>query len=498
MTRTRAEAAYLRSRAAFRTPTLDLLHGRYAPFVVAVLSILFTANRPAVAVSDAHAEVGEILDELRAAGYEHDEETRQLPSGTARDICRYWVKVGWLVPQIDDDIEVYRLTAHAVGALEITGRTGGGRTRVSNSRVRTLLEAVERLAGNAETDPVRRLVRLTEERDALDREIAKLERGELEPVDDEELLEEAENVLHLARELPADFTRVAESIKAMQRDVVADLRRDVRPTGEVLREYLQRGQHVMQSTPEGRAFAGALRLIGDPERIDTLAEQLRMLLDQPFARQLDAAQRKELEAIGRRVELGVEEVLTAQRRASHIITGQVRTHDPVRDRHVDDLLRDVISGLQAWTRSSSPNAAVEPVRSLPTADVGHLRQSMGDIRPAKAPAPLATAADEPEFPDADTRAWGGPRYTELEAYVSGLGEDFDLGDAFQDAADETRRPVDLVGLLEIAHRNGMREGEEVSVVEALRPDGTRRRFAFGSVTARTAKEEPDHEQDDPK
>ena len=484
----RAEAAYLRALGAFRTPTLDLLHGRYAPFVVAALSVVFTVDRPAVAVSDAHAEVGEILDELRASGYDEDE--RSLPAGGPREICRYWVRVGWLVPQINGDTEVYRLSAHAVGALEITGRTGGGRTRVSNSRVRTLLEAVERLAADAEADPARRLERLMQERDALDAEISRLSRGESDPIDDEQLLEEAENILHLARELPADFSRVAESIKAMQRDVVADLRRDVRPTGEVLREYLERGQHVMQSTPEGRAFAGALRLIGDPERIDDLTEQLHTVLAQPFARLMDAEQRGELDAIGRRVEVGVQEVLTAQRRASHVITGQVRTHDPVRDRQVDELLRDVMSGLQTWTRSESSDSVVDPVRSLPMADIGHLRQSVSDIRPPGAPAPLSDV-DDAEFVDADTRAWGGPRYAELEAYVATLGDEFDLAYAFEGGGENTRRPVDLLGLLEIAHRNGMSEGDDFSVVEAIRPDGSTRRFAFGSVTARTAKEADD-------
>jgi hypothetical protein len=107
---------------------------------------------------------------------------------------------------------------------------------------------------------------------------------------------------------------------------------------------------------------------------------------------------------------------------------------------------------------------------------------VGDIRPPGAPAALTAAADV-EFVDADTRAWGGPHYAELEQYVAGLGGDFDLGAAFAEAPGDARRPVDLLGLLEIAHRNGMSEGDEVSVVEALRPDGTTRRFAFGSVTA---------------
>ncbi|KAA9134921.1 DUF3375 domain-containing protein [Microbacterium caowuchunii] len=484
MTGSRAEAAYSRAVAAFSTPTLDLLHGRFAPFVVASLSILFSADRAAVPIADAHAELSEILDELRRA--DEEDADRRVPAGSGRDVCRHWVRLGWLVQQIDDDVEVYRLSAHAVEALEIAGRTGGGRTRVSNSRVRTLLEAVEHLSDSAEADPVRRLARLREERAALDAEIDRIEEsGRADPLDDEELLEEAENVLHLARELPADFTRVAESLKLMQRDVVAHLRRDERPTGEVLREYLQRAQDVMQSTSEGRAFAGALRLIGDPDRIDALTEQLQGLLRQPFARMLDSSQRTELDAIGRRVELGVEEVLAAQRRASHVITGQVKTHDPLRDRQIDDLLRDVMAGLHAW---GGTGTVADPVRSMPLVDVGHLRQAVSDIRPPAAPAPLADAGDV-EFLDVDTRAWGGPRYAELEAYVAGLGEEFDLAQAFTDAEDDTRRPVDLVGLLEIAHRNGMTEGSEVSVVEALRPDGTTRRFAFRAVTARTTKEE---------
>ena len=487
MTSSRAEAAYQRSLAAFKNPTLDMLHGRYAPFVVAVLSLVFTPDRQAVPVADAHAEVGEATEALLSLGY--DEDDRRIPHGSARDVCRHWVRLGWLVPQIEDDVEVYRLSAHAVGALEIAGRAGSGRTRVSTSRVRSLLEAIDRLAEDADADPVRRLARLEEQRASLEAEIAALRGGAaVAAVDDEQLLEEAENVLHLARELPADFSRVAESIKAMQRDVVAELRGDSRPTGEVLREYLQRGQHVLQSTPEGRAFAGALRLIGDPERIDHLAAQLHLLQTRPFSRAMDAGQRAELEAVGRRLEQGVEEVLTAQRRASHVITAQVRTHDPVRDRQVDDLLRAAMAGLQAWMQESRPGDRVTPVRSMPVAGVGHLRQTLSAVQPPQGPEPLHDTPVDVEFDDGDPRAWGGPRYAELEEYVSGLGEEFDLAAAFEGADGDTRRPVDLLGLLEIAHRNGMTEGEGISVVEAWRPDGSARRFAFGAVTARSAKE----------
>lgn len=480
MSYSHVEAAFAGSLIAFKNPMLDLLHGRHAPFVVAALSLVFTTERPVVAVAVAHAEVGDILDQLRAAGHgEAAEGDAQLPAGNGREVCRYWVKVGWLLPQIEGDTEVYRLSAHAVGALEVAGRASGSRTRVSQSRVRTLLECVGHLAQDADPDVLVRVARLTEEIAERRAEIERLDRtGEIDPVDEEEMLEQVENILHLVRELPADFARVAESIKAMQRDVVTELRHDVRPTGEVLREYLQRGEQVMEATPEGRAFAGALRLIGDPVRIDELAAQLRTVLRHPFVRRLTPQQRSELSGLGRRIERGVESVLSAQRQASHVITTQVRTHDPARDRQVDDLLRDVMSGLQAWMPASRRGDQIEPLRKLPVADVADLRRTLGEIGPPEAPAPLAQWSDEEDL-DVDSFAWGGPGYRALEEHLA--GRTGDLAAVFEDAPDAIRRPVDLLGLIEIAHRLGTTETDEVSVVTAVRPDGSRRRFAFGAT-----------------
>jgi len=163
----------------------------------------------------------------------------------------------------------------------------------------------------------------------------------------------------------------------------------------------------------------------------------------------------------------------------------------VRDRHVDELLRSAMAGLHGWMQTSRPGDRVAPVRAFPTAGVGHLRETLSDLHPPSTPAPLTRADESIELLDADTRAWGGPHYRELEEHVAGLGDRFDLAAAFEAAADATRRPVDLVGLLEIAHRGALTEHDEISVVEALRPDGTTRRFAFGAVTASTTKDDDD-------
>lgn len=481
------EGAYQGALRAFQNPMLALLHQTHAPFVVTVLAMVFTAERPTVAVADAHAEINDALDQLRAAGY-GDEDNQPLPVGNARDLCRHWVQAGWLVRQVADvNVEVYRLSAYGVGALEVAGRVGGARTRVSESRVRTLLEAIERLAQDADPDLMSRMVRLHEEIQQRQKELARLEKGgAVETVDDEQLLEAAENVLHLARELPADFARVAESIKAIQRDVVAELRHDVRPTGEVLREYLARGQRILDATPEGRAFAGALRLIGDPAQIDDLWAQLRIVLRHRFTELLPHQQRRELNEISRRIQQGVQEVLAAQRQASHVITTQVRNHDPMRDRQVDELLRSVMSGLHKWVPGSRRGETIEPLRRLPVADIEHLRQRMSDLRPPQPPAPLRDLDETEDMPDADTRAWGGPRYAELRAHLEAFANGevtVDVVAAFRAASENIQRPVDLLGLLEIAHDWGMTETPEVMTVDTMRPDRTRRRFALGSVMA---------------
>ncbi len=483
---TRAEGAYLGAVRAFQNPMLDLLHKKHAPLVVSLLSVTFTAERPTVPVADAHTEIGDALDQLRAAGHEES-----LPTGTARDLCRQWADAGWLIRQVlDDDVEVYRLSAHAVGALEVAGRAGGARARVSQSRVRTLLDAVEQLAQDADPDVMVRMARLDGQIARLQAELDRVQRtGTVDEVDDEELLEEAENVLHLVRELPADFARVAESIKAMQRDVVTALRQDERPTGDVLREYLERGEHVMESTSEGRAFAGALRLIGDPQRLDELANQLDVVLRHRFTRRLAVQQRTELREIVRRIEQGLDQVFTAQREASYVITAQVRNHDPLRDRQVDVLLRDVMAGMQSWLPDTRRFQSVDPLLRLPVAEVEHLRQTAGDLRPPEAPAPLPDWDDDDvDASGDDARAWGGPHYSELATHLAQFADgadEVDVAAAFAAAPDALRRPVDLLGVLEIAHARGMTETDRVAFVDAVRPDGTRRRLAFGAVSTTT-------------
>ena len=128
------------------------------------------------------------------------------------------------------------------------------------------------------------------------------------------------------------------------------------------------------------------------------------------------------------------------------------------------------------------------MRRLPVAEVDHLRQTAGDLRPSQPPALLEDWDDtELDTPDDEARNWGGPHYAELGRHLAALADGqgvVDVAAAFSAGTEALRRPVDLLGLLELADHRGMTETGELAFVDAVRPDGTRRRLAFGGATTR--------------
>ena len=65
----------------------------------------------------------------------------------------------------------------------------------------------------------------------------------------------------------------------------------------------------------------------------------------------------------------------------------------------------------------------------------------------------------------------------LEAALSDLLPAASLGELFERLEPELRRPVEIFGLLHLAADRGWEAEEELEVLTAQRPDGTRRGFA---------------------
>ncbi|MFC8597613.1 DUF3375 family protein [Isoptericola sp. NPDC057191] len=507
----RLEGALARSQGAFGTPALALLHRKEGPLVVALLALIFTPGRATVPTEQMHVEVEDLLAEARAAG--HD-----VPDDAARALCSRWVAGRWLVRALDDDgVEQYQVSSHAAEALAFVDRTQGARALVSESRIRTLLVALDGLARDARPDREsqqralrEQVARARDEIAAAEAELARLDAGgPVVQAPTERLVEQFDNVAALVRELPADFARVAESIAELQRSIVTSLRQDERPTGEVLGAYLEASDSLMQRTPEGRAFSGAMELLRDPQLLGQVDERVRAVLAHPFAADLPPDRREVVRALHSQLLTAVDGVLDAQARASRTITQQLTVHNPLRDRELDAALREATAAMAEWFPESGRAARVEPLRWLERARLGRFRAQLHDLRPDALPDPLTDLDLADHDPAEGAQAlggllgMGGPRYDETTAHAARVLRergDATADEVFAAAPPELRRPVELLGYLELAVpgaldaalADGDVPADRLRRVTTVRADGSTRELVVPQVPI----EVPTEVQDD--
>lgn len=487
-----------RARRAFARPTLALLNKNYAPVVVAIFASIFTTNRKAVVADQFLLEVSDHLEDLRALPDD------DVPDSGARKLVTAWVRDKWLVRAVNDTgQEYFSLTSHAQEAMDFVARAGGERALVSESRIRTLLDTMDRFALDAQPDRAKRIASLDAQIRQLQAEKKRLEGGgELEPAAVDRMEEQFDNVKYLVRELPADFTRVAESIKDLQRSILAQLRQDERPTGEVLLDYLEASENLLSQTPEGRAFTGALELLKSEELLGQLEASIEAILSHPFARQLSSREREVFRATKASILDALGVVLFEQQRTSRTLTAQIRHHNPLRDRELDEALRNAIVALSDWFPTTSRGETVTALTRFERANFGRLRTGLHDLQDDAPPEAIAQNAglEISGMELDDIIAMGGPRHNELLQHVEELlgevREELTIAQAFNSGTESLKRPVEILGYQEIAASAAVRfepvqplaeqEPSEPHVplerVIAIRADGTQREFIIPRQT----------------
>jgi len=485
---------FTRVRRAFSQPTLTLLHQRQAPVVITVFRQAFGRDNRPIPTARLHAQVEGYLGEIRRAG-EGD-----VPAGAGRDLCHRWMRGQWLVRSLDDSgQEVYSLTSHAQQALELVKSLSRERATLSEHRIATILGTVRRFNAEANPDRAARVTILNEEIARLTLERDRLVDGEeLAPATDDYMEEGFTELLSLVSALPSDFARVEERFGEIRSEILAAFRAEERPPGDVIDAYLARADALMTATPEGRAFEGAFALLRDDALVSQLREDLTALLDHPAAdRILGEGERTELRGTVRLVRDGLVRVLTQRSRVTAALKDYIVAHDAVRDRELEQALRSIESELMTWVARTGPRAVVELPLLPPRAFVDHLRERFHDPADDRLPEPLAagpaTSADPVSLRDLVVQ--GGPRIgalrEQLEAARGKPEPASSLGEVFADLPEDLRRPVEILGLLQLAAQEQLAADRDVEIYRTRRPDGSERAFAVPRVPL------PDVEHIDP-
>lgn len=482
-------------------PALTLINHKWSAMVLAIFRLTFGARGGAVRAERLHSQVDSYLEELRELGHDVP------PHSTGRTLCLAWTHEQWLtrIPT-EDGAEAYERTSHALVADRVIGGLSSERALLSESRLTTILDAARRWASEANPDREARIAGLEAQINALGAERDRLAAGApMTRADSESMGTGYADVTDLLSQLPGDFRRVEESLERIHRQMINDFRRDDRPKGEVLDAYLAASEHLMTATDEGRAFEGALRILNDDQLLARFREDLRTILDHPFASDLSPQARSEFLGAASVLRRGLYDVQSRQHKASRSLADYLSNADAAADRQVSQVLHRLQQELGLWMQTARPRDAVTLDRMPARAELGHLRLRLHDPVPPPPAEPLAHVLDDaPEPPSLDdVRRYGGPLLSEVREGVmrslsSGASES--LGRAFNTLPEALRRPVELFGLMELAAEWGLdpeAHPGQLDVVNTHRPDGSVRRLSIPRLRPQPHdKQHPDQHDED--
>jgi hypothetical protein len=484
-------AAHAQAGDAFDTPTLRMLNHPRAQLVAAVLATVLPPGHNRLAADLFHIKVSSTLDELRLHGVD-------VPDTSGRDLSREWLKALWLTTSTNDaGDEEYSLTSYAQSALEFIQRESGPRAAFGESRIRIILGAAERAADLVNPEPTSR-IRTQELRVA--REQAELDRlragGAIEAASDDQKLDALLNLQGLLAAVPGDFRRVEEALRHDRQEILGELEREQRTTGEVIDAYLERTDKLMEGSHEGRAFRGAVELLRDQQMLNRLSDYLRTILRDEFTQALTPAERTALAGTVKMIRQNLSLVLDERQRMSGQLSRTIEQHDAVRERELREVLLALDDELTTWMLTAGPRAQVPLDLALGKAEFGHLRHRFYDPIDHAPPPPLA----EPR-PDEDTgdflrtaREQGGPQLAELRAALRSTPPGQRAAAMFNGLPHALRRPVEILGLMHVGKDEAAFVPEsDTDTFEAIRPDGSRRVFVGPALRVRDDAHEPtDH------
>ena len=444
--------------SAFERPTLALLNRPDRQVMFAVLRLAFTRETGAVAAPVLHRRVEEYLGELAAIGIDVPLFDGQVDG---KATCRRWLAADALKKDRGDDgQDFYVLSSDATEGLALINTMTRDRSGLSEHRVATIMAAVSTL--NLRINPdVDERIRI------LDAEIAERQAerdrlrdgGELEPVDDDYVIDGFDNLLRLFGALPGDFRRVIDRMGEQRRAIISKFQSETGRVGDHLLDYLDMAQSLMTDTPEGRAFIGALDLLRDNPAQLTFRRNIEALLANPQAQALlRETERRDLKNLLVLMEQGFSSVLDARTAISSLLREQIVSHNVDRDVAMEQALRSLEA---AVSFSFEVGRAQDKIACdiLPHGnEVEDMPSTFYDPSDDLPPEPLPVRKQRSASPSAfaDLMGQGGPSLIDLRraivrgadqaAVAAGEGE-LTLGDVFETLPTSLRRPVEVIGML---------------------------------------------------
>jgi len=267
------------------TPIWRLLAADRGPTIIAMLNELLATTDKALPASVMQERLTRELDQVRQLG-------EGFPN-SAQAYLTEWLAYGWLTRRLPPggSEEIFELTTDAANAIRFVTGILRPRTSATESRLAAVIAQLSRLAEETDPNPQSRIASLKAERDRIDREIERVERGGAQPLAMDRALERAREIIALADELTNDFRSVREEFDKLNRSLRQSLLETESSRGKVLEDLFQ-GIDVIAESDPGRTFNAFWRLLTDAEQSALLMDSVNGIASRPFAKSLDSRERR--------------------------------------------------------------------------------------------------------------------------------------------------------------------------------------------------------------
>ena len=309
--------AVVSSTLAFRSLQQEdvawkLLNAQNAAAVIAVLSERLGGETGKRTVADLVNLVDADLEELR----------ERVPgigmTRSANEYCEQWRRDGYLVrkPMAGSRQETYELSGGALAAIAFAKGLAKPHRAATKSRLATILDRIADLSLATDPDIERRRAVLLADKQRIENQLAALDQGELEVMDPSQALEQVRDILSMAQEIPRDFVNVSADFERINKSLYSQLIGYEDGYQDTLADVFAGVDHIAQS-PSGQSFRGFYDLLRNLEASEKLQDDVDLILDCDFARDLDPEERRFLRRF-------LQTLLDQSREVNETMTGLAR------------------------------------------------------------------------------------------------------------------------------------------------------------------------------
>ena len=448
---------------AYSKRTIQLLQNERSRIYIAIFKSLFPDTSKPMAAQELWARVDESLAALDEAGYTDLLPVEEGKLKTGRAICKDLIdRYNWLESTVLADGQTqFRLTSDATEALGLIDRLNSTETLMSESRMRTLVEAIEAAAVLFSPDYEAGLAVLRNRVEAARAQLEEYERnGGSEPLAPERARMEVANILDLMSQLPYDLRRLEEDVHARANGLIEEFRDDERPAGQIIGRYIDASRALVSGTDHGRCFLDAVRVVGDPGVAASIDEQLDTIANAAVFESTSWEQSRRLQRGWSQISQGISDVNGENRRASHVIGRAIAQHDVARDRELTRLLKELEGAAYRWAADVPKTQRAPFETTIQAWDVKTLQRSPWSPERDAPPPQLAPTERDAEPPTLEElRVLGGPLTAEILDAIADAApphaKQLDLAAGFNALPAAMRRPAEIVGLVQLATSLGI-------------------------------------------